>query len=642
MTTVRRIYFYGMSLISFEAIVWGAVSLFRILLSGGPAGESGSMAMALSMVLVGAPVFWFHWRMVHRDRLRDPEERSSRTRAIFLYAALTVLLLPISCSLLELLDRNLVMLFGLSASNAWIGGRQSNLDNLIAMMVNLAGMAYVLAVLRADWQANGSVEHLADARRIYRYLWVLFGLALTVLGVFNLLRYLLSAFGQSAAAGVPDLSIGIALLLVGTPILYFNETAVSNSLVDPAERSSLLRLAMLYLISLAGVVGVLASTGRVLDAILRWLLGEPHHLVDFLQANSAAIGAVIPLAIMWRYYGGRLRKEALAASGQPPQAAVQRVSHYFLSTLGLAVAYAGLISLVDFLTRLIFGDAQAVSAFRTTISAAFSALVIGLPLWLANWREAQAEAARKDETGNDARRSVVRRAYLYLVLLLLALGGLVFVARFLYTFINGLLLGMGSVVWEAAARLFVALLINIILLIYHGRALREDNQQIQETLGRRYAAFPTLILADESSSEFVEALVDALERIAPGLPVAVHPIIRGAPDELMLGAKAVLMPVGLAITPPESLRLWLSEYTGRKVLVPLPSKEWSFLGVGEKRPRDLARASAQALRQMAEGEPARFMLPGNRWAITDVILGGILGTTLLTLSFYLLVSPLFQ
>ena len=637
MITVRRLYFYGVSLISFEVIVWGAVNLFRILLSGGPAGEGGSMAIALSMVLAGAPIFWFHWRTVRRDALRDPEERSSRTRAVFLYVALTALLLPVSYALLALLDRNLMMLFGLPATSAWIGGRQSNLDNLIAMVLNLAGAVYVIAVLRADWQAGGFVDHLADARRLYRYLWVLFGLALTVSGVFNLLRYFLNIFGQSAAEGAPVLSGGIALLLVGMLVLYINETAVSNALVEPVERRSLLRLVVLYLISLAGVVGVLASTGQVLDAALRWLLGEPHHLADFLQANSAAIGAAIPLAVMWRYYGGQLRKEAPDISGRT---ALRRSYNYFLSILGLAVAYAGLISLVDFLTRLVFGGPQAVSAFRVTISGALSALAIGLPLWLVNWREVEVEAARKDETGDHARRSVARRAYLYLALFLLALGGLVFVARFLYTFIAGLLSGGGSIVWGEAARLFMALLINILLLVYHWRALSEDNQQAQETLGRRHAAFPTLVLVDDSSSEFAGALVDALGQIAPDLPVAIHPVARGAPDELMLGAKAILIPVGLAMDPPESLRLWLSEYTGRKILIPLPSEGWSLLGVGEKSSQDLAGESALTLRQIAEGDPGWFVQPGSRWAVASVIFGGIFGTILLALSFYLLVSPL--
>jgi hypothetical protein len=117
---------------------------------------------------------------------------------------------------------------------------------------------------------------------------------------------------------------------------------------------------------------------------------------------------------------------------------------------------------------------------------------------------------------------------------------------------------------------------------------------------------------------------------------------RGAPDEAMLGAKAVLLPVGMALKPPESLRLWLEEYHGRRVLIPLPMDDWFWLGQSEKRVQDLARETAQAIRQMSEGETVRQAAPSGPWAVAGYILGGIFGLILLVLVFSLMASSLFQ
>lgn len=641
MITVRRLYFYALSLISFEVVIWGAVSLLRTILSNRLVGGGSLLATGLSMVLVGIPIFWLHWRTAQRDALSDPEERSSRIRAVFLYAARIGVLGPIVYAVLALLDRGLVLLFGLDVSRAWLGGQQSNLDNLIAIMVNLIALVYFLTVLRSDWQANSPENYLAETRRLYRYLWVLFGLTLTVSGVYNLLRYLLYTPGHNAEQTVPMLAGGIALLVVGTPIWYFTWSAVMNSLVDPVERRSLLRLVVLYLISLAGVVGVLASAGRVLNSLIRWAMGEQNTLVSFLQANSTMLGVAIPLAVLWWYYGKILNEEVAAMPDQPRRAGLRRLYDYLLSALGLGVAYAGLISLVDFLANLLFSNNQVVGFFGMSLSGALSALLVGMPLWLVNWREMQSEAALKDTKGDHARRSVMRKAYLYLALFLLVVGAMAYTGQFLYTVLNALLSGTVSNIRIEAVRLILALGIDLMLLIYHWRALREDSQQAQETLGVLHAAFPTLILS-EPEDTFASSLVQALERIAPRLPVAIHPIERGAPDELMLGAKAVLLPVGLAMNPPESLHLWLSEFTGRKILVPLPAAGWSWMGLVEKRAPDLARESAQAIRQMAEGESVRTALPNSPWAIVGYVLGGIFGLILLMILFSVLLSSLIQ
>jgi hypothetical protein len=235
----------------------------------------------------------------------------------------------------------------------------------------------------------------------------------------------------------------------------------------------------------------------------------------------------------------------------------------------------------------------------------------------------------------------LRKAYLYLVLFVLVIGAMGLAGGLLYTLTDALLTGASSDFAQDVSRIFLSLVIDGMLLIYHWRALREDGRLAQQTVSDLHAAFPTLVLLEEGSA-FGDLLVQNLQRMAPRLPVALHMVERGAPDETMLGAKAVLLPLTLALKPPESLQLWLAEYQGRRILVPLPAENWYWLGQSEKQLPDLARETAQAIRQIAEGEAVRQAPPGGPWAIAGYILGGIFGLILLIILFASLMSSLFQ
>jgi hypothetical protein len=60
----------------------------------------------------------------------------------------------------------------------------------------------------------------------------------------------------------------------------------------------------------------------------------------------------------------------------------------------------------------------------------------------------------------------------------------------------------------------------------------------------------------------------------------------------------------------------------------------------DKRPQDLAREAAHAIRQVAEGESVRQSVTSSPWAIAGYVLGGVFGLILLSLVFSLLLSSL--
>jgi len=150
-------------------------------------------------------------------------------------------------------------------------------------------------------------------------------------------------------------------------------------------------------------------------------------------------------------------------------------------------------------------------------------------------------------------------------------------------------------------QVLLTLLLFTALLVYHGLALRQDGQMLERALARRLALYPVLLLAPESP-EFVDALVGAIEREAPGLPVAVQPISQGAPDETMSAAKVVVLPGELLAKPPEALRLWLQGYSGQRVVLPTPADGLFWVTAGNQSISAQARRTARLLRRLAGGE----------------------------------------
>ena len=287
MRTVRRLYFYTIAFVSLEVVLWGLIVLARSLFCGRGnvvCGTASILAQGMALILVGVPVFGFHWGMAVRFARQDTEERASGIRAVFLYAALLGTLIPIVQNVLAWLDRLAVQAVGLAPAQAILGANQSWSDNLIAMGMNGVVAVYFITVVRADWQFIAPKEAFRDIRRIYRHVWLIYSLGLVVVAVQQLLRFILNIFPNSLgfqyrASGAH----GIVLALVGLPLWVLTWKTVQKALAEQTERESFLRLGVLYLLSMVGVITVLGSGGVVVDVILRTVLGESISLVSFIQ-----------------------------------------------------------------------------------------------------------------------------------------------------------------------------------------------------------------------------------------------------------------------------------------------------------------------------------------------------------------------
>ncbi len=266
MRTIRRLYFYAVAFISLEVVLWGLIDLLRSIFNASIIGGSATrLAGSLALILVGLPVFWLHWRVARNDAHREMDEHASGLRAFFLYAVLLSTLIPAIQSFLAIVNRLFLDVNHLSRMAAFVGGQQTWSDNLIALLMNVLIASYFVTVLRADWKEITVTAPFTNVRQISRYLWVLYGLGLTVGGVQQILSFILqvppTTFGLLLRA---DFINGLALTLVGTPLWVCAWKTVQDSLVEPVERDSLLRL----------------------GSALRPLAGRRHHRADLQRVGA--------------------------------------------------------------------------------------------------------------------------------------------------------------------------------------------------------------------------------------------------------------------------------------------------------------------------------------------------------------------
>src|SRR5512142_513949 len=310
MKSIRRLYFYLVALISIEVVLWGLIGLLRSVIDETISGGADALAQALALILVGVPIFLIHWLWAQRAAAREEEEKAASIRAVFLYAILLATLIPVVQNLLSFIDRSFVEVTGLGVARSFSAFREQTVgDTLLAILMNGVVAAYFWNVLRGDWGTLTDKENFSDVRRLYRYIWMLYGLLMTVIGVQQILRFLFYIPGDLLGEMGREVVVnGIALIVVGTPIWVYAWSIIQNSLSDPAEMGSALRLVILYLLSLGGVITVITTAWIVIDALLNLLLGQDIPFSSIMREIGDSISVGVPLGLVWAYYGHWLNR----------------------------------------------------------------------------------------------------------------------------------------------------------------------------------------------------------------------------------------------------------------------------------------------------------------------------------------------
>lgn len=622
MKTIRRFYFYLLSLISVQVVIWAVVNLLRTIFDRATVTSAVDwLAGGIAFVAVGVPIFWLHWTTVQRDAHHDEEEATSRIRALYLYATPLATGIPITYAVLAILNRLIVRWLGLPVTSAALGGAQTNIDNLIAIAANLIVLIYFWRVLQQDWKNKQNHENLVDFSRLHRYIWKVYGLGLLIFGVQQILRYIFSMpqdFGQ-----VPEmvLATGLALMPVGLPIFGKAWSVIQKGLAEKNERHSFFRLVVLFVLTMLGIGFSLSALGILLANAFRWIFQvENWHLISFMDRFATQLAVLISMGLVWGYFRRELKFAIADLDDDSQQSAIQRIYHSILSFAGLVVSFLGLLLLLGTIIESLFS--LAIGNNAASLSDALALLLIGLPLWLIYWKHIQLETTRPDKRGVAARTSLLRKAYLYLALFATVVGTMLSTGWWIYGILKAILDRMPSDFWlNFNLQLRIAILFAIFL-VYHLRVLRADGRETQQSKEAERSEFSVMVLQADDSS-IGNDLVKAIQLKFPDLPVSVIKVDPSMNIDAIPQSSLVLIPSSLLTNPTGALQLYLQYYTGKILVIPQEQENWHWLGMVNRDQRRLVQEAATAVQQLSENKTPRTSSPSNPWMIVAYILAGL-------------------
>jgi hypothetical protein len=244
--------------------------------------------------------------------------------------------------------------------------------------------------------------------------------------------------------------------------------------------------------------------------------------------------------------------------------------------------------------------------------------------------------------GVAARRSVVRKIYLYFYLFVATMTVLSSAVYVLYRLLSLVLgaRGQGNLATGIAQAVAYAL-VGVLVWLYHGSALRGDGDSSRRELAQRLKDVRVAIV-DTGGAGFGQALLGRLQQEEPALNFEL--VTLPAQDEDARQAnKTKLETAGVIVGP------WLMAVDrrtndadvarvvvnspARKIMIPVPVTGWDWAGVDAWNAEELMQQTVRAVRQWAGGEEIK--------AVRPMTVGGIIGTVVgVLILLILLVIPM--
>jgi hypothetical protein len=208
----------------------------------------------------------------------------------------------------------------------------------------------------------------------------------------------------------------------------------------------------------------------------------------------------------------------------------------------------------------------------------------------------QADALAEGSVGDHARRSVIRKIYLYLVLFPSVIGGMVSGGGLIFTLVNAVLGGETGDFTSSVLNSLQILILFVVLLLYHLSALRRDGAARADVLEAKQGSF-VLVVLDNSDGRFGDSVRAAFAKRAPKVPVTVVNVKEGIPADI--NADAIILPGSLAMnaTASSNAEAWIRSFDGTRLIVPDDAAGIYWLN-------DYGQA-AESVRALAEGQELR-------------------------------------
>lgn len=642
MKTVRRIYLYLVSGISLTAVTWAVIVLVRLVLSEEIGqGQIIELASLLAVIIVGLPIFLFHWLLAQRLASGDQAERASIVRRIYFGVMMAVGATPIISNIYRLVDNVLLAVLG-GTRREFYPYDLTTAEHLVAIIAWGIVWFYLWQQLQIDNRLVSYRDDYLGIRRLYSLGFSQAGLVMVSLGAIGLLQTLMQSFatGINWRTPVADSS---AQLLVGCAVWLVHWLPLQGafSAGEPAEERSVLRKIYLYLNIFAFSVMTVVSATMLLKRLFELALGAPPTDVPLLSQLSGPVPIIIVGGILWAYHGYVLRQDAEQAPEVPRQASVRRIYAYLVAAIGLAALLGGVVGLLSVLIDLLTTPAEiGLSYYREQVALFTAMIVVGLPVWLLPWRRMQNLALtppdKIDEgiSAAEERRSTTRKVYLYFYVLVAALAVFGSAGWFVFHILTALL--GAELPEDFITQVLDALVIAVLaggVWLYHWQAIRHDGQLEQIDHARRLAEVSVVII-DSNKGEMGQALIQQLEHDLSGVQLksmgltpqaiaamAAQPFVADA-----LTTADYIVGSWQALTTPEIVSA-VTASPALKLAVPATEHNWVWAGIKSRPQEYYVQQAIRGIKQAIEREEIN---PGSELG-TGITVAAVIGGILLFL-----------
>ena len=483
--TLRRLYLYLVSAAALATLATGLSALGSTVLLfyfNDPSAESNRLALAIwsATTLVALPVWGIHFLLARRFAHRDPEERASALRRLYLYWACLVMSLgaaftlnvAIAGLLRPLVDCNTAPYAKPVACPDYTGIVTTAQAGWVAL-VFVAFWALHYRIARRDRAVVGEQGRSASLRRWYMYTALLVGFLMMLSGASSVLelswlRIVNSPLGANQFRFIGD-SAGVAL--AGVALWGLHALIIARRHIED-DRKSTLRAVEGFIALAVCIVVALIGAAQILYYALARSLGvvNPGNVTGEIPALLAQPASLLLVyGVAWFLIRRRLARDT-GSHEVDRQAGARRLYTNLAALVSMAVLATGAAGVLWALAEQVEAPLIGVHAgdWKDPISRWVTLLLVGSAVWVAHWRHAPWPGDRQ---------SLSRRLYVWATLLasvLAALGaGIALVYVLLRQFFSATP-QLNSTDNLDFAHYLAIVVVAIAVGVYHWRVLRAD------------------------------------------------------------------------------------------------------------------------------------------------------------------------
>jgi hypothetical protein len=396
---LRRLYLYVVSAASLVLLAIGVTLLgvtWLLFVFNDPSADSSRSQLAIftAMTVVAAPVWGVHFWFARRFAMRDPYERASALRRLYLYSACLVFSIATMVALGDALAQFLLPVLD-NQTFRGLGAAQFTW----AAIVFVAIFGFHFWTASTDRNAAGEEGASATLRRWYIYPALLVGLMTMLIAGATVVQMALTDLALGSVPRYSYLSWPLGLALAGTAMWGFHARVIATTYISEDRHSTLRALEGFVAVAII-IVTALAAASQILYYALARALGVPHPggATDnnLLVLAAGPVSQLLVFGVAWILIQRRLTRDA-GTQEADRQAGVRRLYTNLAALVSLAVwsvGAAGLLwTLADQLEAPIIGVRAADP--RDPVSLWITLFVVGAAVWFAHWRNSPWAADRQ-------------------------------------------------------------------------------------------------------------------------------------------------------------------------------------------------------------------------------------------------------